>query len=394
MTPSRSAGSFRRAAPKKTAQTPLRVGVNLLWLVPGEVGGSEEYTVRLLAALRDLDPDDLDVTLFVNRSFVDTYRDLADGFPTVVGPISGRSRAGRVAAESTWLLWHARRRKLDLLHHTGGTIPPLRATPAIVTIHDLQPLLHPEHFTATKTTYLRWRLGPSIRKSRAVVTLTGYTAATISQRFGVAVELVLPGYTATLAREPDGDPGERYDLTGPFFLYPAITYPHKNHTMLVRAFAGVVQQRPDALLVLTHRAAQTEDELRAVIAELRLTKNVRRLGHIDRADLDWLYAHAMALTFPSSFEGFGMPVLEAMAHRCPVIAADNTALPEVVGDSGVLVAPHDVAGWTSAMLELLGDGARRDALAAAGAARVATHFQWRMSAEQLRRVYLDAGKRA
>src|SRR5438067_9090044 len=116
----------------------LRVGVNLLWLVPGFVGGSEEYTVRLLAALRDLDPDDLDVTLFVTRSFLDPYPDLVEGFTTAVCPISGRSRARRVAAESTWLVRQARRRRVELLHHAGGTIPPLRATAPMVTVHDLQ----------------------------------------------------------------------------------------------------------------------------------------------------------------------------------------------------------------------------------------------------------------
>ncbi|HEX4821799.1 MAG TPA: glycosyltransferase family 1 protein [Acidimicrobiales bacterium] len=369
----------------------LRVGVNLLWLVPGEVGGSEEYTVRLLAALRDLDPDDIDVTLFVSRSFLDTYADLAARFTTVVCPISGRSRAIRIAAESSWLLVEARRRRVRLLHHGGGTIPPLRATPAIVTIHDLQPLLLPENFSRGKTAYLRWRLRPSVRKSRAVVTLTAYTASTITDTFGVPVELVPPGYTAALDAQPTRDPRSAFELTGPFFLYPAITYPHKNHATLVRAFAGVVATHPDALLVLTHRAAQMEDELRALIAQLGLTKNVRRLGHVDRGDLNWLYANAVALTFPSRFEGFGMPVLEAMGHRCAVIAARSAALPSVVGDAGVLVDPDDERAWTAAMVDLLDHDAHRAELAGAGAARVEREYQWQASAERLHRLYVRLG---
>ena len=369
----------------------LRVGVNLLWLVPGVVGGSEEYTVRLLAALRDLDPDDVDVTLFVTRSFLDTYRDLASRFTTVVCPISGRSRPIRVAAESTWLLVEARRRRIQLLHHAGGTIPPLRATPSIVTVHDLQPLLFPEHFSRVKNAYLRWRLRPSVRRSKAVVTLTAYTASTITDIFGVPVELVPPGYTAALDDQPTRDPRAAFELTGPFFLYPAITYPHKNHAMLVRAFAGVVATHPDALLVLTHRAAQMEDDLQALIASRQLTKNVRRLGHVDRGDLNWLYANAVALAFPSRFEGFGMPVLEAMGHRCAVIAARSAALPEVVGDAGVLVDPDDEQAWTAAMVDLLDDSAHREQLAVAAARRVEDHFQWKASAERLRQLYLRVG---
>jgi alpha-1,3-rhamnosyl/mannosyltransferase len=369
----------------------IRVGVNLLWLVPGVVGGSEEYTVRLLAALHDLDPDDLDVTLFVTRSFLEAYRDFASGFTTVVCPISGRSRPLRVAAESSWLLVEARRRGIQLLHHAGGTIPPVRATPSIVTIHDLQPLLFPEHFSRVKNAYLRWRLRPSVCKPKAVVTLTAYTASTITDAFGVPVELVPPGYTAARDDQPTRDPRNAYDVTGPFFLYPAITYPHKNHAMLVRAFAEVVSTHPEALLVLTHRAAQMEDELQRLIASLALSKNVRRLGHVDRGDLNWFYANAVALTFPSRFEGFGMPVLEAMGHRCAVIAARSAALPEVVGDAGVLIDPDDEAGWTAAMVDLLEDDAHRGQLASAAADRVARDFQWRASAERLRRLYARLG---
>ena len=369
----------------------LRVGVNLLWLVPGVVGGSEEYTVRLLAALRDLDADDLDVTLFVTRSFLDVYHDLAARFTTVVCPISGRSRSLRIAAESTWLLVQARRRRIQLLHHGGGTIPPIRATPSIVTVHDLQPLLFPEHFSRVKHAYLRWRLRPSVRKSKAVVTLTAYTAATIKDAFGVPVELVPPGYTAALDAQPTRDPRDAYELTGPFFVYPAITYPHKNHAMLVRAFAGVVATHPDTLLVLTHRAAQMEDELRALIDSLALGANVRRLGHVDRGDLNWFYANAVALTFPSRFEGFGMPVLEAMGHRCAVIAARSAALPSVVGDAGLLVDPDDQEAWTAAMVELLDDPSHREQLARAGAERVKHEFQWQASAERLHRLYVRLG---
>src|SRR5213075_2712141 len=110
----------------------------------------------------------------------ETYRDLASGFTIAVCPISGRSRPLRIAAESSWLLVEARRRGIQLLHHAGGTIPPVRATPSIVTIHDLQPLLFPEHFSRVKNAYLRWRLRPSVRKPKAVVTITAYTAATIT----------------------------------------------------------------------------------------------------------------------------------------------------------------------------------------------------------------------
>ena len=115
------------------------------------------------------------------------------------------------------------------------------------------------------------------------------------------------------------------------------------------------------------------------------------MGHIDRGDLNWLYKHAVALTFPSRFEGFGLPVLEAMGHGCPVIAAAATALPEVVGASGVLLSPDDPDAWAAAMIELLTDDARREWLAEAAIARTA-EFRWSSSAKQLQHAYERAGE--
>src|SRR5207249_1109877 len=135
--------------------------------------------------------------------------------------------------------------------------------------------------------------------------------------------------TRTSAGEAVGDPASTYAIDGPFFLYPAITYPHKNHVLLVRAFADVVTLHPDALLVLTGGPGTLEDAVRAEASDRGVAGRVRRLGRVPRRDLMWMYRHATALTFPSLFEGSGLPVLEAMAHGCPVIAAHATALPEV-----------------------------------------------------------------
>jgi glycosyltransferase involved in cell wall biosynthesis len=371
----------------------LHVGVNLLWLVPGVVGGSEEYTTRLIAALLDYPPEDLDLTLFVLRPFVDAYPDLAEAVPTVVCSLSGKLKAVRVGAEASWLAMHARRRKVDLLHHAGGTMPLLRATPSIVTIHDLQPLLLPDNFIRAKQAYLRWRLPATARHSRLVITLTDYTKLSIAEELHVPsdrIAVVRPGYTPALAESPQGDPREIYDISGPFFLYPAITYPHKNHKVLIEAFAKVVRRHPSALLVLTHRPAESEQEMLDLIGSLGIGDSIRRLGHIERGDLNWLYQHAVALTFPSRFEGFGLPVLEAMGHGCPVIAAAATALPEVVGAYGVLVDPDDPDAWAAAMIELLTNEERREWLAEAAIARTA-EFRWSSSAEQLERAYRQAG---
>jgi alpha-1,3-rhamnosyl/mannosyltransferase len=378
-----------------TREGPLRVGMNLLWLVSGVVGGSEEYTVRLLLAMAEHQPDDLELTLFVNRSFTASYPDVVAAFPTVVCPAVERSKALRIAAEATWLLVQARRRHLDLLHHAGGTIPLLRATPSVTTIHDLQPLLLPDNFSVAKQRYLRWRLPPTVRRSRLLITLTEHSKRTVVERFGRPpddIVLVPPGYTVTLSEAPEGDPIVRYAIDGPFFVYPAITYPHKNHALLLRAFALLLERHPEALLVLTGGEAGEEANVTADIRRLGIADRVRRVGRVPRGDLDWLFHNAIALTHTSRFEGFGLPVLEAMGHGCPVLAAATTAVPEVVGDAAILLPPDDAAAWADAMAEVLEDEDTQVRLRAAGAKRVA-EFQWDESAVRLAGAYRTAASR-
>jgi alpha-1,3-rhamnosyl/mannosyltransferase len=379
---------------------PLHVGVNLLWLVPGVVGGSEEYTVRLLTALAEQPPDDIELTLFVNRSFTTAHPEIAAAFPTVVCPFIERSKVLRVAAEASWLLVQARRRHLDLLHHAGGTIPLLRATPSVTTIHDLQPLLLPDNFAVAKQRYLRWRLPPTVRRSRLLITLTEHTKRSIIERFGRAPEdgapkdfaIVPPGYTVTLSVQPEGDPITTYGIDGPFFLYAAITYPHKNHVLLLQAFALLLERHPEALLVLTGGEASEEANVTTQIERLGIGERVRRVGRVPHSDLEWFFHHAIALTHTSMFEGFGLPVLEAMGHGCPVLAADTTAVPEVAGDAAILLPLGDPAAWATAMTEVLEDENTQVRLRNAGIARVA-EFQWAASAEHLADAYRRAASR-
>lgn len=351
----------------------VRVGINLLYLKPGRVGGSEEYCRRVLRALELEAAEDVELTLFVNSRFQEAYPDLAAGHLTVIAPVSGDAPALRIAAESSWLARETARRPLDLVHHVANTLPQVRTRPAVVTIHDLQPLVRPQDFGRLKGAYLRSRLGPSARHARVVVTPSAYVRRLVIDRFARDPETVAvvpaPLWPAPpLTTLPD----ERRGLLAteaPFFLYPAITHPHKNHAVLLRAFAQVSAARPDVSLILTGGAGTREDAVLAEIARMGLREKVRRLGRIPRTDLDDLLRRAIALTFPSLHEGYGLPVAEAMSLGCPVVASNTTALPEVVGDAGLLVAPDDVDAWAEAMLRVMDDEATRARLVAAGRER-------------------------
>lgn len=366
------------------------VGINLLWLVPGDVGGSEESTVASLRALRDLAPGDLDLRLFVLEPFVAAHPDIAAGFRTDVLPLTGRSRAVRIGGEASWLA--TRTRRLDLVHHAGGTAPPVRGAPYVLTVHDLQPLEHSATHGRLKRTYLSAVLPRSVRAARRVAVPSEFVRQSVLTTLGAdpASMVVIPHGVET---HPSPTPADvlaaRHRLDGPIVLYPAITYPHKNHAVLVDAFAAVVAAHPDAVLVLTGAAAAEEDHLQAQIERLHLRHRVRRTGRIPAADVAGLYRAAAVVAVPSRYEGFGLPAVEALAYGAPLVAAATTALPEVVGDAGVLVDPDDPGAWAAAIVHLLDRPDERRRLAEMGL-RQAQRYSWAANATALADLYRAA----
>ena len=348
----------------------IKVGINLLWLVPGEVGGSEESTVATLLGLAALAAPDLEVVLFVSASFAAAYPEVVAAFPTRVWPGSGRSRARRILAESTWLA--GRSGGLDIIHHAGGTVPSRRRSPCVVTLHDLQPLEHRATHGAGKRAYLRLAIPASVRAARLVITPSEFVRRSVISRFGAdpaCVVAVPHGVGVPPVVSAPADVIDRYSITGPMVLYPAITYPHKNHATLVEAFAAVVVHHPDAILVLPGGEGSEETALRAQIEGLGLSGSVRRVGRISAADVAGLYGVATVVAVPSRYEGFGLPAVEAMVHGVALVAAKVTALPEIVGDDAVLVDPDDPAGWARAISGLLAHPDQRKELAEAGRER-------------------------
>ncbi len=365
-----------------------KVGINLLWMVPGKVGGSETYLARLLAGLAERSSD-LDYTIFALPQFADAHPGLAKTFKTAFAPLSGQWKSFRIAGENSWLARQCSRRKIDLVHHAGGTIPFVRSRRPVLTIHDLQYLYYPEYFTKTKLTFLKTTVPRSAEAARLILVPSEFTRRTVVERLSIdpSIVVVVPhGISPRQRKDSMSSVTERYDIEGHFFLYPAITYPHKNHLVLIDAFARLLESHPDATLVLTGARGSMETRIAREIADLGIAKRVRRLGYVPSADLDALYHQAVALTFPSRFEGFGAPVLEAMSRKCAVIAANGTALPEVIGNAGLLMSPDNAEQWSLSMQKVLEDEQLRARLAGEGLAR-AREFTWTHSADILEDSY-------
>ncbi len=346
--------------------TRLRVGVNLTFVRPGRVGGTEEYLTRLLGALADGDghDDGLGVTLVVLPGFPAAHPDLAARFRCEVAPVPGGVRPLRVLAESTWM---ARRTgRLDLVHHAGGTVPvvaPRSRPPAVVTVHDLQYLDHPEFFHPAKRRWLARSVPRAVACAARVQAPSRATAAALTSRLGVAADRldVVPHGIG----DPPVDPAPDDTVPRPYVVYPAVTHPHKNHAVLLEALAGV-----DGLhLALPGGRGRADDEVTAAAARPGLRGRVHRLGRVPAPTLGALVRDATALVFPSRYEGFGAPVVEAMRLGRPILAADAGSLPEVVGGAGRLIDPDDVDAWREALAALADPGVVAELTARSWAAR-------------------------
>ena len=374
--------------------TKPRIGINLMWLRPEAAGGAEEYAIRLLRALDERGRDVVDITLLGNRTFPEAHPELAARFRTAIAPIDGASRAARIAAESTWLPREVARERLHLVHHLNDVVPWVRNRPSVLTIHDLRPIELPETLGRVQGAYLRARFRPSVRRASVITTPSAFVRETVIELLGVdpdgvhvvSAPLFTPAQSGSAGAPPDGHS----------FLYPAITSPHKNHRMLLTAFAKVVAARDDAVLVLTGAPGSADGAVVRTIEEQGLTANVRRLGRVPAERLEGLFRESAALVYPSTYEGFGLPLVEAMALGCPVIASDRTALPEVLGSAGILVGADDTDGWAEAMLRILDNGTLRTDLSAAGRQRARTFSPEEAARRQIAayRLALETPRRA
>ena len=369
--------------------SPSLIGVDLLWLVPGDVGGSEEYAVRTLLAYAAHGPADLRPVVHLSTATAEAHPELGAALDLDVCPVDNRNRGRRLLAESTWLA--SRTRRLDAVHHVGGRIPIRTGTPVAVTVHDLQPLDHPEHFSVAKRAYLGRALPRSIRRADVVVTVSGTVARQVVNQFGVSGDRVVvvssgvapPAAVSRLAQLP------RF----PAILYPAVTHPHKRHMLLVEAFHLLADRHPTVRLVLTGGEGRAEADVCQAIEAGAHADRIERTGRIPAEAMVERLASSSVVAFPSTYEGFGIPVVEAMAAGVPILVAEGTPAAELVGPASVLSAGAGPSRWADGLERLLFDDDHRLERVEEGLVRAMAHT-WEVSAaalEQAWRLLLTTG---
>ncbi len=370
----------------------MRVGVNLCWLVPGVVGGSEEATLRTLDAVLDAAPSDVEIVIFGLTALTEAHPSLTDRFETHTAPVPGRVKPLRVLVEHTWLPVMVRRHRIDVLHDAGGTSPGRMRVPRVLTVHDIQPLELPGNFHPVKVAYLRNVLPRAIAGAARVLVPSEFVRQRIVARLGVEpahIDVAPWPPPSPVDALPIEDVRRRLGIEGRVVLLPGITYPHKDHAVAIRAVARLAERHPDLVLVLTGGEGPAEDDVRSAIGASGLGDRVVRTGRIPAAELAALVEDATVVVVPSRYEGFGIPALEAMAAGTPVVVSDAGALPELVGDGGVVFPAGDDAQLAIELHRILDEPDHRTALADAGRSRAA-EFSGRRTAVAVLAAYRSA----
>lgn len=369
--------------------------------------GIGQYTRQLFTALR---ADGLDPLMFYGLH-------CEHGLPATA-EVSGTARNTRRAydlvrkvlpnprelkrlVERASFAWHARGlASAGYLYHEPNILPQRYAGPTVITVHDLSCFDHPETHPADRVAIMHRELPRAIERADHIIVISEATRRAVQQRFAVPDARLS---VTLLAADPRFAPRPAASLAlplagmqlspGNYVLCVGTLEPRKNLGVLFEAYAGL----PSALrqrfpLVVAGMAGWHTDALMASARQLMAKGELRLLGYVSDALLPLLYAGAAAFAYPSRYEGFGLPPLEAMACGVPVLASSATSLPEVVGDAGLLADPDDVDAMRAGLLRLLDDRAGAQQLAAAGLARAAG-FSWARCAAETRAVYRQVAAR-
>jgi glycosyltransferase involved in cell wall biosynthesis len=366
------------------AAVPVHVGLNLVFLVPGYTGGTETYARELIPALVARAPR-VRFTAFINRE-AESMRDGPWGelVPAVTVPVRASNRLEWVRGEQQLLPRLAARAEVDLVHSLANTAPGRGRFRRVVTIHDLHYRLVPEAHLGLLGLGMRVLVPLAARQSDRVIVPAASTRDDVHRLLGIAmgtIDVVPEGLGTPPAVDPLPQSEVRAELGAgdrPIVLSVSAKRPHKNLARLIGAVASIpAAHRP--VLVIPGYSTRHENELRDRAAELGIADDVRMLGWVPPEVLEGLYAAAACLVIPSLHEGFGLPVLEAMARGVPVACSDRGALREVAGDAALRFDPESEAEIGAAIERLIGDRSEADRLRTAGLARSA-QFSWSASA--------------
>jgi len=383
----------------------VKVGIDVVGALRPDTGAGR-YTAEFVGALTRIDPGP-EVVLFCNAFRVkDAGKVLGLGRPVVNPRIPGRV----LLTAWRYLRWppiDALIGPVDVFHTSDWVHPPQRHGATVATVHDVGALVHPDWYAPDVVEVHRRKNEAAARKATAIITGSEFTRDEFVRLHGIGRNRVhvVPYGVSSFFRPVDPERARAtatsHGLARPFLLYVGTRERRKNLLGLMEIFARVSQRRPDVRLALVGMRPWAEasevhgaghwsgQEVEARMQKLGIAGRVSVLGHVPLPKLRDLYSAADAFVFPSYYEGFGLPALEAMACGLPVVASSRSAIREVVGDAGLLVDPDEHRAFADAILRLLDEPTERETLRGRGRERAA-RFTWESTARGTMGVYREA----
>jgi glycosyltransferase involved in cell wall biosynthesis len=368
----------------------VRIGINALFLIPGGVGGTEIYVRSLLQAMSQLPAGEHEYFIFMNRESEALPLIEAPGFHAVACGVRARNRPQRIVWEQAGFLSLLRRHRIDVLFNPGFTMPLLFRRPSVTVFHDLQHRRHPRYFYWLDLPFWKLLLRASAMRSHSLVAVSESTARDLARYYPQAAHktvVIHHGVDTEFFRigKLRGADRDKYLLT------VSTLHPHKNIARLMEAFHVFHAARPDYRLIVAGLKGRAAASLEARRDQLGLHAAIIFTGWIPREELYELFKHADAFIAPSRFEGFGMPILEALAAGIPSACSAISPLSEIAGSAAAQFDPESVPAIVSAMERITTDCMFRERAAIDGPQR-ARQFDWNHTAKlTLREIEKAAG---
>lgn len=369
----------------------MRIGIDARFF--GPIGkGLGRYTQKLIENLEKIDSKN-EYFVFLRRENFSQYEPSNPNFKKVLADYKWYGFSEQIFFP--FLLW---KHSLDLVHFPHFNVPLLYRKPIIITIHDLI-LLHFPTLRGTTLDPLRYKLkflayrlaiSSAIGRARRVITVSEFTKNDILKHYRTEKEKITVTYESAddfcrISQKSDDEILQNYGIMKPYLLYVGNAYPHKNLEFLVKVFAELKRLKPDLDLVLVGKEDYFYARLKKLVREKRI-EGVVFPGYVPDGELDSVYRNCSVYVFPSLYEGFGLPPLEAMSKGAPVLSSDHNCMREILGDSAMFCDAKNEKDFLAAMEKMLSDAELRNILTARGY-RKSNSYSWKKMAVETVGVY-------
>lgn len=367
----------------------MKIAINMLYMLPGVVGGTETYASGLLCGLANLKTEDTFI-IFLNRESKNWPLPDAVNFTRVVCPVEAANRANRYFYEQALFQRLLKKHNVDIVHSLGYVGPLLLSRPHVVTIHDLNFIGHKENMVLAKRLILSFFVTNTARRADHIIATSNFTKQEISAHLNIPLNKITFVYEAIERGSGNANNigwdeiSSRHAIRKPYIIAFSSQSRHKNILRLIKSFEKIVLKFPHNLVLIGH--IPLEMSMSNIFKNSNLSDRVFVTGYVPRDFIMPLLAHAELFVFPSFYEGFGLPIIEAQQSGVCVVAAEIAALPEVAGEGAAWFDPYSVDSMSKAIATCLQDVNVRKTLIQKGYKNI-NRFSWENAAKQTLDIY-------